>query len=334
MKEITITGKEAGQSFHKFLLRILPEAGSGFLYKMLRKKNITLNGAKADGKEKLKAGDIVRIFFAEETLLKFMGENGKIASRYEKATGNIEVLYEDDDILFINKPSGILSQKSSADDISINEEMIVYLLKSGFLKEEELNVFRPSVCNRLDRNTSGIVLCGKSIHGMNLLGNALKDRTLHKYYRCFVSGTLLEKRRICGYLKKDEKTNQVTVFEKETEDAQKIETEYEPLSAFLLKDRSGREFPVTYLEVLLLTGRSHQIRAHLSSIGHPILGDFKYGNRMVNRFLKEECGITDQMLHAYRVEGSGFPCVTAPVPNDFRKILGKESEWQLGTPED
>lgn len=326
MKEITITGKEAGQTFHKFLQRVLPNAGGSFLYKMLRKKNITLNGKKADGKERLTDGDIVNIFFAEETLLKFMGENRDIAHRYENASGNVSVLYEDDDILILNKPSGVLSQKSSPDDVSINEEMIAYLLKSGFLTGEGLSVFRPSVCNRLDRNTSGILLCGKSIQGMNRLGSALKDRSLHKYYRCFVLGELSGKQRISGFLKKDEKRNRVTVTEQAVPDAQMIETEYDPLCSFLLDGKNGDSFRVTYLEVLLLTGRSHQIRAHLASTGHPLLGDYKYGSGRVNRILKEKYGIKDQMLHAYRIEGEGLPCVTAPVPPEFEKILGEGRE--------
>lgn len=326
MKEITITAKEEGQSFHKFLLRVLPEAGSGFLYKMLRKKNITLNGAKADGKERLKSGDTVRIFFAEETLEKFMGQNMRAVLKYEKASGTVEVLFEDEDILILNKPSGMLSQKSSADDISVNEEMIAYLMKSGFLTEDSLKIFRPSVCNRLDRNTSGVLLCGKSVRGMNLLGTALKDRSLHKYYRCFTAGHLKEKCRISGYLTKEEKRNRVSVSDTETPGAQWIETEYEPLEELWIKDAAGRKIPVTYLEVLLLTGRSHQIRAHLSSIGHPLLGDYKYGDRKLNDRVKEAYGISSQMLHAYRIEGAGLPSVTAPLPREFLRISDRKGQ--------
>ncbi len=321
MKEIVITEKEAGQTFHKFLLRVLPAAGSGFLYKMLRKKNITLNGAKADGSERLQSGDSVKIFFSDDTLLKFMGTGRKDVSELKKLSGTVEVLYEDEAILILNKPSGILSQKSRADDISMNEEMIAYLIKSGFLSEEDLKIFRPSVCNRLDRNTSGILLCGKSIYGMNLIGNALRERTVHKYYRCLVFGHIKEPCRISGYLTKDERSNRVSVTSQETPDSLRIETEYTPLRSFFLKNNPEREIPVSYLEVLLLTGRSHQIRAHLSSIGHPLLGDFKYGKKDLNLMLKREYGITDQMLHAYRIEGAGLPTVTAPVPENFLTLL-------------
>ena len=191
MFQRTITEREAGQRFDKYLRRLLPEAGSSFLYKMLRKKNIILNGKKADGSEKLVFGDSVSIFFSEETLAKFMGnsmpEREDYGCAYEKLKG-IKILYEDTHILLADKPAGILSQKAEKTDLSLNEWLIGHLLHSGAVTQEGLAAYRPSVCNRLDRNTSGIVLCAKSLPGAQLLGELLKDRTLHKYYQLYVKG--------------------------------------------------------------------------------------------------------------------------------------------------
>ena len=226
MYQITITEKEEGQRFDKYLHRILPEAGTGFLYKMLRKKNITLNDRKADGSEKITAGDCVKIFFAQDTLNQFMGkqfsgggplcQGTKTASgvsEYERAyrqLSDIQVIYENDHVLLADKPAGILSQKAAGADISLNEWLIGYLLAKGELSESALTVFKPSVCNRLDRNTSGIVLCAKSLRGAQTLGSLLKERTLHKYYQLFVKGRLEEGRLIEGYLVKDDKRNRLT----------------------------------------------------------------------------------------------------------------------------
>ena len=161
MYQKEITDREAGQRLDKYLHRLLPEAGSSFLYKMLRKKNITLNGKKADGSEKITAGDMVTVYFAAETLARFMGESESERTAYdlayEKLTG-ITILYEDEHILLADKPAGILSQKADKTDLSLNEWLIGHLLHSKAISQEDLKAFKPSVCNRLDRNTSGIVL--------------------------------------------------------------------------------------------------------------------------------------------------------------------------------
>lgn len=211
MYQTKITEKEAGQRFDKYLHRILPNAGSSFLYKMLRKKNITLNDRKADGSEKIAVDDSVKIYFAEETLLKFRGLADTSASEHtlhaegpEKQPQNItndylaayhkissvRILYENRHILLADKPAGVLSQKAKPTDRSLNEWLIGYLLDSGFMTEQELTMYKPSVCNRLDRNTSGIVLCAKSLQGAQILGELLKNRTLHKYYQTYVRGVI------------------------------------------------------------------------------------------------------------------------------------------------
>ena len=317
MREIIITEKEAGGRLDKMLSRYLNEAPKSFLYKMMRKKNITLNRKKCDGSEKLKAQDTIQIFFAEDTLAKFSSVKVQTVSKKK-----LDILYEDADVLFINKPAGMLSQKAKETDESLVEYLIAYLLEKGEVTKEQLALCRPSVCNRLDRNTSGLVAAGKTLPGLQILSEILKDRSMHKYYQCIVLGEIREKQSICGYLLKDEKTNKVTIYSEPGEGRLLIQTEYEPLL------HSGA---YTLLKVTLLTGRTHQIRAHLASIGHPILGDAKYGNPAANQAAKENYGVTCQLLHSWKMvlppalpeplaHLSGKE-ITAPVPNLFQTVL-------------
>ncbi len=335
MQSFQIGSNEAGQRFDKFLHKLLPEAQNSFLYKMLRKKNITLNGKKAEGKEILVLGDQVSFFFSEETYAKFAGKTlststGAITSAYElayKSLKDINVIYEDAHVLILNKPAGILTQKASDTDLSLNEWLIGYMLANKQITPIELNTFHPSVCNRLDRNTSGLVLCGKSLLGSQALSEMIKERTIRKFYRTLVKGKMTEKETIKGYLHKDEKTNRVTVSKNATSsDMEYIETAYEPLQALL--DITQKE--MTYLEVELITGKTHQIRAHLASIGCPLLGDYKYGNKKWNDLYKERMKISAQLLHAYRVEfpslqgemsGLSGQSFIAPLPPTLIKCL-------------
>ena len=315
MKEIYISDNEANQRLDKFLAKLLNEAPKSFYYKMLRKKNIVLNGKKADGNEKLKQGDCVRLYLSEETLAKFSS-----AKEVVRPKGSLEILYEDKNVVFLNKPAGLLSQKAQKGDVSVVDYLITYLLDSHAISKEELKLFSPSVCNRLDRNTSGIVAAGKSLTGLQTLSQWFRDRSVGKYYRCLVKGNLSEKQRICGYLRKNHQTNQVSVTDDPTEGSVKIETEYEPIAR-------GKE--TTLLEVHLITGKTHQIRAHLSQIGHPILGDPKYGDLKLNKTLH----LQKQLLHAYRLElpkttGAlseiAGKTVIAPLPEHFKKVCQEQ----------
>lgn len=309
MKLITVHKQEEGQRLVKLLGAYLKEAPNSFFYKMLRKKNITLNGKKADGTEKLKCGDEIRLFLSDETYEKFAG---KVQPKEKFPMAKLNIVYEDSNVIFINKPAGMLSQKSVPSDVSLNEYLLGYLEKSGQWKQEESKAFRPSVCNRLDRNTSGMVICGKSMAGLQQMAALLKDRSLHKYYLCLVKGVMTESQHLEGYLLKDENSNQVKIFQKETEGAAHIITEYEPLYT---------EGETTLLKVTLVTGKSHQIRAHLSSIGHPIIGDPKYGDRKVNAFFRETHGIKNQMLHAWKLT---FPELAKPLDNLSEKSFEAE----------
>lgn len=309
MKLITVHKQEEGQRLVKLLGAYLKEAPNSFFYKMLRKKNITLNGKKADGTEKLKCGDEIRLFLSDETYEKFAG---KVQPKEKFPMVKLNIVYEDSNVIFINKPAGMLSQKSVPSDVSLNEYLLGYLEKSGQWKQEESKAFRPSVCNRLDRNTSGMVICGKSMAGLQQMAALLKDRSLHKYYLCLVKGVMTESQHLEGYLLKDENSNQVKIFQKETEGAAHIITEYEPLYT---------DGEATLLKVTLVTGKSHQIRAHLSSIGHPIIGDPKYGDRKVNAFFRETHGIKNQMLHAWKLT---FPELAEPLDNLSEKSFEAE----------
>ena len=300
MYKRTITEREAGQRFDKYLHKLLPEAGSGFLYKMLRKKNIVLNDKKADGREKLVCGDTVSVYFSDETLHKFMGEHGKWLlntdiEQTDTHEGYPYVIFENTHILIVNKPAGMLTQKASFNDFSLNDWLINYLLESHQLTEADLQTFRPSACNRLDRNTSGIVLCAKTVQGAQFLSEALRTRSLHKYYLLYVKGSITEAQMLEGNLVKDEKSNKVEVFSASREGVDRksyICTRYIPIR---------QEKDKTLLEVELITGKSHQIRAHLASIGHPLLGDYKYGDRTWNDEYKKAFGVEHQLLHAYKV---------------------------------
>ncbi len=326
MREIVITSREAGQRLDKFLTKYFKEAKKGFLYRMLRKKNITLNGKKADGSEKLSDADVVRLYFSEETLAKFTGDAAGMAGETGNQTADaggqrhfsigkvqsqapLEILYEDEHVLFVNKPAGMLSQKAKAEDISLVETITAYLLESGSLTKEDLKGFHPAVCNRLDRNTSGIIAAGKTVAGLQELGKLFHDRTVKKFYRCVVKGIVPEPVRICGYLSKDEKKNQVEICDEPFQDALPVETEYVPL---------GYGENCTLLEVNLITGRSHQIRAHLSFAGHPLAGDPKYGDRAWNERLRGLCGLKFQLLHAYRLE---FPSLDGTLSSLSGRVI-------------
>jgi 23S rRNA pseudouridine955/2504/2580 synthase len=329
MREIAIGANEAGQRLDKFLGKYMKEAPKSFFYKMLRKKNITLNGNKADGSEKLEEGDRVCLFLADETIEKFQAEPAG-----EYPTARLDVLYEDDDVIFLNKPAGMLSQKAKPEDVSLSEYLIGYLLSTGAVTAESLATFRPAVCNRLDRNTSGIVIGGKSLRGLQAMSAMLRERTLDKYYFCIVKGKMTKGQVLDGYLIKDEASNQVRILETAQLGADPIRTAYAPLQS------NGF---CTLVQVELITGRSHQIRAHLASIGHPILGDSKYGDREANRLMREKYGIERQMLHACRLTvpkdlsdcpGAAGRMIVAPMPQDMvRVIKGEDLICQPGEPE-
>lgn len=319
MRALVAGKNQAGQRLDKYLKKYFREAPSGFIYKMLRKKNIVLNDRRADGGEKLQEGDRILVYLSEETIEKFRGTPDTSCDRGSLPL--LPVVYQDENVMLINKPAGMLSQKAEPGDISVVECLIRRLLDQGEVSREELETFRPSVCNRLDRNTSGLVLAGKTLQGLQELSLALKERTLEKYYLCLVKGSVSRPEHCSGYLRKEKRNNQVRISQKPAEGGSFIETAYTPLW------NCGTE---TLLKVDLITGRSHQIRAHLASLGHPLAGDPKYGDPEWNRYLKNAYGLERQFLHAYEIrflqcggclkplENRSF---TAPLPQDLLGVL-------------
>lgn len=317
MREIEVNKNEAGQRLDKLLAKYMNKAPKSFIYKMLRKKNITLNKKKADGSEKLAINDRVQLFLSDETIEKFT-ELDIVSNEVE-----LNVIYEDDNILVINKPAGMLSQKAKPEDESLTEYVIAYLLKTKQLTREDLMSFHPGLCNRLDRNTSGIIIAGKSLAGLQQMGLLLKERNIDKYYQTIVKGVIKESTCIEGYLTKDKSHNKVTISKEPVEGADYIKTQYEPL-------KTNGEY--TLLRVKLLTGRSHQIRAHLHSIGHPVIGDGKYGDVQVNKYFKRNFNLRFHLLHSYELD---FPEIEgelgnlsgkqfkAPLPNYFEAIVSR-----------
>lgn len=351
MKELIIDKLGDNQRLDKYLSKYLSAASKSFIYKMLRKKNITLNNKKADGSEKLQTGDSVKIFFSDETLEKFTEGKYKTLDNfktfdYETIYRPLDIIYENEDVILINKPVGMLSQKSVSQDISLIEYITAYLLHTHSINYEDLYTFHPGICNRLDRNTSGIVAAGKTMKGLQELSIHFKERTLNKYYICIVSGEITKRQLVKGYLKKDKKNNKVSIYTELPEANQynnktaynktnkkncdeseylPIETEYMPLIS------NGN---ITLLKIHLITGRSHQIRAHLASLSHPLAGDYKYGDNSFNSYFSSKYNCHSQLLHAYEIDIPDMDIhVHTDIPEQFVNVLKGENIWQPGIPE-
>lgn len=292
MKEIIVSENESGKKVFALIIAHLPKAPSSIIHKSIRNKNIVLNGKKTKEDEKVVAGDVISVYFSDETFDKFSANEIKddYIKSIEKVRESAKILYEDEDIIAAYKRSGLLSQKSKDSDISINEILIAYLLKSGSLSEEKLKNFRPGIANRLDRNTSGIVLFGKTLKGLQFLNEGIKNRTIHKFYKACVVGECKITGTFDAYLIKNEAKNTVSVFDKKVPNSERITTRIVS-NKYNAKDRT------TDVEIELLTGKSHQIRAYMASIGYPLVGDPKYGNAKINKSLH----LSSQMLVAYKV---------------------------------
>lgn len=297
MRAYVISELEAKQRFDKYLRKLFKNTGSGYIYKMLRKGTIKLNGKKAKGNEIINVGDEVKLYMTDETIDEYTGKYQQdvpdfyeYKEAYRKYKKHIQIVYEDKHILIIDKPIGILSQKAEKDDVSCNEWLIGYLLRTNAITVEQLQTFKPSICNRLDRNTSGLLICGKTLLGSQKMNELIKERSIKKIYTTFVKGRFDKEMKVSGYLKKNYLTNKVTISEEVTDGSERIETIFTPVKW---------TDDISYIEVQLVTGKTHQIRAHIASLGHPVLGDYKYGDK---KFNEQNTKKRHQLLHAYRLE--------------------------------
>lgn len=323
MKEILITKEQENQRLDKFLLKYLNTASKSFVYKMLRKKRIKYNNKKAEGNEILKCEDMLQLYLSEETMDKFMEEK----EVYE-AKRHFGIVYEDDNILLVSKPAGLLTHpEKSTDKETLIDQILYYLYQRGQYNPSKECSFVPAVCNRLDRNTSGLVIAGKNLAAVQEINQAIAQHKVEKFYLCMVKGIMSQKQQLTAYIMKDEKNNQVSIFQNERTGTKKIITDYEPF-------KTARKY--TLLKIKLITGKSHQIRAHLKEMNHPVVGDRKYGEKAVNDLFKQKYALSNQFLHAYEFvwkQNEGILSYlyetkwTAPLPVPFCTISKSIFDW-------
>lgn len=286
MKEIVIGKNDANQRVDKFLTKRFKKLPKSLMYKYIRTKHIKLNGKRCEISTMLQEGDILKLFINDE----FFEEDNNENYDFLKAPTKLDIVYEDENIILLDKKPGIIvhpDEKYHFD--SLISRVLHYLYDKKEYNPKNDKAFTPALANRIDRNTGGIVIACKNAESLRVINAKIKTRELKKLYLCMVQGKLKYSEGILGgYIEKDEKKNKVTVLKKPTPTSKAVKTKYR-----VIKEASGNSL----VEVDLLTGRTHQIRAHLSSIGHPLLGDTKYGYKRKgeNDFYKY------QALYAYKV---------------------------------
>ena len=287
MTEITIRKNDAGQRADRFLSKAYPNLKSSLVCKLMRKKRIKLNGAKVEPNTILKEGDVFRFYLSDELLSK---EPIKRESDFREISEEINVIYEDENILLVDKPVGLVVHEDNDNtaDTLINR-VLSYLNKKGEYLPESENSFVPALVNRIDRNTSGIVIAAKNAESLRILNQKVRDRELQKLYLCAVRGNPNPSEAVLtAYLKKLNEENRVIISDTPKPDYLTIKTKYRVL-------KSMEE--LSLVEVDLLTGRTHQIRAHFAHIGNPLLGDGKYGSNAFNKIY----GAKFQALCSYKL---------------------------------
>ncbi len=286
MKEIVILKNDAGQRIDKFIKKRYKTLPASMLYKAIRKKDIKLNGKRCKEDDILKEGDVLKLYIKDELL------NAKKNSyEFMKAPNKLDILYEDENIIAINKKAGIATHpdKDYHFDCALHR-LHRYLYENNKFNPEKENSFSPAFVNRLDRNTSGILLAAKNAQSLRILNEKIKLHEVEKYYLCEVWGSFADKSEILtAYLMKNESKNKVFISSKEKPGYKEIITEYK-----VIQEKADS----TLLEIHLITGRTHQIRAHMAHIGHPLLGERKYTTA---RYKNKEKIYKHQALCAYKI---------------------------------
>lgn len=282
MKTVIVNQNDAEQRLDKFLSKLL-NMPQNMLYKAIRKKRVKLNGKRAEISCRLKEGDKLDLYINDEFFKTEKSEN------LSNAPSDINIVYEDENILIADKPGGMPCHSSAGtqDADTLIGRVKAYLFKTGVYNPELENSFSPALCNRLDRNTSGLVIAAKNAAALRIINEKIKNREIEKYYVCLVVGVPNPPSgRIETYLKKDGGSNTVRVLEHSEKGAKRAVTEY----SVIRESGAGAE-----VEIRLITGRTHQIRVHMAHIGHPIRGDVKYG-------APKDSGRGYQQLRAYKIK--------------------------------
>ena len=311
-----IEKNDAGQRFDRFLKKYLERAPLSRIYTTIR-KDAKVNGKRCREDYMLAEGDVVQLFLLDSELENFIRKEKK-----RNAKRQFSVIYEDDNMIIVTKPFGLLvhGDKTEKKDTLANQ-VVDYLIETGAYIPRVEKSFTPSPVHRLDRNTTGMVVFGKNAAALRTLSAMMQeDGPVRKFYKTLVTGSLREELHLKNRLIKDEARNIVRILPESEPEGKYIETIVRP-------DESRNGF--TQVDVELVTGRSHQIRAHLKYAGYPLIGDVKYGDRGVNRIAAERFGLTTQLLHAYKLQFCDVPApleylsgksFEAPLPQDFRSI--------------
>ncbi|MDR5587683.1 MULTISPECIES: RluA family pseudouridine synthase [Clostridium] len=283
--KIEIGANEAGQRLDKFLRKLLKDVPLSAIFKALRKKDIRVNGKKQSEKYFLEEGDIVEI--------KYIKSNPEKKEKFIQVNfSGMKTAYEDENLLVVEKWPGILVHPDKDEkEPTLTDYVLSYLKEKGSYVPENEITFTPAPCNRLDRNTSGLVMFGKTFEGLKSINETIREDRVRKYYVALVKGKVKDG-LYTGYILKNQDTNISKVYEKEVPDSKKIAMEV---------TTTQTNGAYSLLEINLITGRSHQIRAHLSHLGSPIIGDDKYGDRKLNSFFKNKYGLEYQYLYAYKL---------------------------------
>ena len=311
---IEIGTNEAGQRLDKFLRKLLKDVPLSKIFKALRKGDVRVNGSKQKENYSLQVNDVVEIKYITSK-----PEDKKNKFIKVDATG-MKITYEDDNVLIVEKwPNILVHPDEKGKEPSLTDYVLSYLNDKGDYVPENEVTFTPAPCNRLDRNTSGIVIFGKSFEGLRSINDMIRDGKVEKYYNTLVKGKVKDG-LYKAYIHKNEEANISTIYDVPTKDTKEIAMEVRTIRTNLA---------YSFLEINLITGRSHQIRAHLAHLGTPIIGDNKYGDKKLNSFFTNKFGLDCQILYAYKVVFREAPdkisyltnkTVTESLPPVFKKI--------------